>query len=33
MKYFFAACAIILVVIGAAVGIYEVIALVHGMVR
>ena len=33
MKYFFATCAVILIVIGAAVGIYEVSALVHGMTR
>jgi len=33
MKYFFAACAVILVVAGAAIGIYEVSALVHGMMR
>ena len=33
MKYFFAACAIILFAAGAAIGLYEVSALVHGMMR
>ena len=33
MKYFFAACAIILIAIGACVGIYEVSALVRGIAQ